>query len=79
MSAYTLRDIDNRGDNGEPYEFTGTADEVCGYIDGPLRGDLIHDRDGTLSEAMRLVTADDLDGANDLLRPMSVHLRRADK
>lgn len=37
---YRLRDIDNRGDDGAPFEFTvPTLTEVVPYVDGPLRGD----------------------------------------
>lgn len=63
---YVLRDIDNRGDDGEPWETTGTLAELSGYVDGPLRGDLRDEaranldpivaemREGRLSEAHRL-------------------------
>lgn len=69
----TLRDIDNR-DGDAPYEFTGTPEQVCGYIDGPLRSDLTEPRDDDLAEAMSAVRSGDLDKANAILRPMAVHL-----
>lgn len=36
----TMRDMDNRGDDGEPYEFTKGVESVVSYLDGPLRRDL---------------------------------------
>lgn len=73
MSAITLRDVDNRDDDGTPYEFTGDTEQVSAYLDGPLRRDL---RDDTrLSEAIRLVRAGEIGGANEILRRMSVYLR----
>ncbi|QDF17512.1 hypothetical protein SEA_PHROSTEDPHLAKE_69 [Gordonia phage PhrostedPhlake] len=43
MSApqWRLRDVDNRGPDGEPHEITGTPDELIAYLDGPVRRDLI--------------------------------------
>lgn len=40
MTMYRLRDVDNRDDEGAPWETTGTLPELAGYIDGPLLGDL---------------------------------------
>lgn len=37
---HTLRDVDNRGPDGEPFETTGTIEQLAAYIDGPLRSDL---------------------------------------
>lgn len=39
-TTYTLRDIDNRDDDGAPWETTATLPELAGYIDGPLLSDL---------------------------------------
>lgn len=72
----TLRDVDNRDDGGAPYEFTGYARKVIGYLDGPLRGD-VHDEDG-LDAAIEYVRAEDIDKANALLSRMSIHLRFTD-
>lgn len=69
----TLRDIDNR-DGDAPYEFTGSAEQVCAYLDGPLRSDLTCNHDDDLAEAMSAVRAGDLDAANAILRPMAVYL-----
>ena len=41
---YVLRDIDNRGDGGEPWETTSsTLSGFIGYVDGPLRSDVTSD------------------------------------
>lgn len=76
MSQITLRDVDNRDDAGAPYEFTGTPEQIVGYLDGPLRGDLLDKGADWLAEAIRLVTLGDLDGANALLNAnAAVYLR----
>ena len=69
----TLRDIDNR-DGDEPYQFTGTTEEVCGYIDGPLRRDLTEPHDDDLADAMDAVRRGDIEAANHVLNHMSVYL-----
>lgn len=69
----TLRDIDNR-DGDEPYQFTGTAEQVCGYIDGPLRRDLTAPHDDDLAGAMEAVRRGEIESANHVLNPMSVYL-----
>lgn len=39
---YRMRDIDNRDDDGTPFEVTApTLAEFIPYVDGPLRGDVI--------------------------------------
>lgn len=42
---YLLRDIDNRDDDGAPYETVGPLEFLAEYIDGPLRSDLTDDAD----------------------------------
>lgn len=38
---YLLRDLDNRGPDGEPFEARARAlSEFVGYVDGPLRSDV---------------------------------------
>ncbi|AWN04179.1 hypothetical protein KNT89_gp66 [Gordonia phage Petra] len=39
-TQWRLRDVDNRGPDGEPYEITGAPDELIAYLDGPVRSDL---------------------------------------
>ena len=39
---YVLRDVDNRDDQGEPWEIAfPTLTGFIGYVDGPLRDDVI--------------------------------------
>ena len=64
-----LRDIDNRGDDGAPYEFTAEPEKVIGYLDGPLRRDLRDPEVAWLGEAIAKVRSGDIDGANALLNP----------
>lgn len=76
---YTLRDIDNRDDDEAPYEFTGTAEQIIGYLNGPLRSDLVATYDTSrLDSAIEAVRTGDLEAANEHLADMAVHLRRAD-
>lgn len=35
-----LQDTDNRGPNGDSWETTGTAEQIIGYLTGPLWNDL---------------------------------------
>jgi hypothetical protein len=71
----TLRDIDNRGDDGAPYEFTGTAEQIIGYLDGPLRRDLRDDSALDIEGAIAAIRRDDLITANGILnRGAAVHL-----
>ena len=37
---WRLRDVDNRGPDGEPHEITGTPTQLIDYLDGPVRSDL---------------------------------------
>lgn len=73
----TLRDIDNRDDDGGPYEFSGTTDQICGYLDGPLRGDLRDASSVDVDSAIAAVRAADLATANKILnRDAGVYLPR---
>ena len=63
----TLRDIANRGDDGAPYEFEGTPDQIIGYLDGPLRRDLRDDSTLDVEGAIAAVRRDDLITANGIL------------
>lgn len=77
LSKITLRDIDNRDGDGTPYEFTGGPEQVVGYIDGAVRGDL---RDPSvqgakLDTAIKLIRAGNLPVANQILnRDFAVYL-----
>lgn len=76
MAEITLRDIDNRDEDGAPYEITVAHESVIGYLDGPLRRDLTDAVFGEdIDEAINHVRAGRLDAANKILNPMSVYLR----
>lgn len=51
MTVHTLRDPDNRGDDGAPYEFTGDADRIAAYLD------MLAERDMRSAEGRAAVTA----------------------
>ena len=76
MADITLRDIDNRDQDGAPFEFTGSADQVIAYIDGALRSDLTEPElhADLLDEAIAHVRAGNLRAANSALNVMSVYL-----
>lgn len=73
--TYTLRDHDNRDDDGAPYETTGTADQIVGYLDGALRADITDREDFPILDAAILaVRADDISRADAELRHFAVRL-----
>ena len=78
---YILRDVDNRDDNGEPYETEPTSlADLAGYIDGPLLADLIDPSGG---DEVRQIAAEIRDGrlsdeAEARLRELGVYIRRAE-
>lgn len=76
----TLRDIDNRDDNGAPYEITTSVESVIGYLDGPLRRDLSDQEIGgpDIDEAIEHLRAGRIDEANALVNHMSVQLSAFD-
>ena len=55
-----LQDIDNRGPDGESWETTGTAEQIIGYLTGPLWSDI--------TPTARLDLREDLDVAVQALR-----------
>ena len=71
-----MRDLDNRDEDGAPYEFTGSLDQVAGYLDGPLRSDLTDPAASAadLDAAIEHVRGGRLASANLLLKPMSIRL-----
>lgn len=72
--SITLRDIDNRDADGAPYEVTTDVESVIGYLDGPLRSDVVADSHADLDEAIEHVRAGRIDVANGLLRSMAIYL-----
>lgn len=78
MTEITLRDVDNRDDAGAPYEFTGTREQIVGYLDGPLRSDLLDKGGDWLAEAIRLVTLGDIASANELTSARAAVYLRAE-
>ena len=43
---YVLRDVENRDDQGEPWEIASpTLTGFIGYVDGPLRDDVLTPKD----------------------------------
>lgn len=72
MAGIILRDIDNRGEDGVPYEFSGDTNQIVGYLDGPLRRDLRDPEAAWLGEAIEHVRSGDLDAANAILNSKAV-------
>ena len=77
---WTLRDIDNRDDSGDPRETTGTAAELADYIEGPLLSDLTDPEDAgeeikDVAARMRAGTWEGYDRR--LLEYAGVYIRRA--
>lgn len=75
----TMRDMDNRGDDGEPYEFTKGIESVVSYLDGPLRQDLSAPDIGgpDIDDAIALLRDGDVEGANARVNHMGVYLSKA--
>lgn len=79
---WILRDIDNRDDSGEPWETTGTAAELAGYIDGPLLDDITDPADAeedlrAIAARMRAGTWEACDRR--LLETLGVYIREGDR
>ena len=74
---YVLRDIDNRGDGGEPWETTSsTLSGFIGYVDGPLRSDVTSDEAReVVDEAIDALRRENFNLAEARLRELGVYLR----
>ena len=78
---YVLRDIDNRDDDGAPYETEPTTlANLAGYIVGALLSDLTDPSDG---DELRRVAAEMREGrlsdeSDARLRELLVYIRKAD-
>lgn len=71
-----LRDIDNRDDQGAPYEVVTTLSKAARYIDGPVRRDLTdaNTHDEELDQAIADLTAENIAAANRILNQFSVYI-----
>jgi hypothetical protein len=76
VAEITLRDVDNRDENGAPYEITVAHESVIGYLDGPLRRDLTEPdlHADLIDAAIEHVRAGRIREANGLLNNMSIYL-----
>ena len=64
MTAWTLRDIDNRDDSGAPYEITDKPKRLVPYLDQAVRRDLTASADeGSLDELIGAFKTSDLAAA----------------
>ncbi|MCT2085055.1 hypothetical protein M3D75_02900 [Microbacterium enclense] len=71
----TLRDYDNRDDDGAHFETTGTPDQIIGYLDGALRSDLTDPDDGAvLDAAITALREGEVDRADAELRHFAVRV-----
>lgn len=76
MTTITLQDLDNRDDEWTRYQFTGTAEKVIGYIDGPVRRDLteVAVSTGLLDSAIEHLRAERFVAAASLLDGFAIRL-----
>lgn len=75
--VYVLRDIDNRDDDGAPWECESpTLAGFIGYVDGPLRSD-ITGQEGldALDEAIDALRREWFPDAEARLRELGVYIR----
>lgn len=73
---YVLRDVDNRGDDGEPWEVRSwTLSGFVSYVDGPLRGDVAGIAAYKVDRAIEALNREDFPTAESLLRELGVYLR----
>ena len=81
MTNYILRDVDNRDEDGAPYETEPTTlADLANYVDGPLISDLTNPSD---ADEVRQIAAEMREGrlsdASDArLRELLVYIRRED-
>lgn len=76
MTTWRMRDLDNRGDDSDPYEIINYPAEIANYVDGPVRSDLTHP-DEAKDLFDRFVTAcknADLDTAQKLGPHFSIYI-----
>lgn len=72
---YVLRDVDNRGDDGEPLEMRSwTLAGFVGYVNGPLRGDVAGISAYKVDRAIEALNREDFPPAESLLCQLGVYL-----
>lgn len=79
-TIYTLRDLDNRGDDDQPFEMRGDLVEIVTYLDGPLRSDLTDPEinGADVDAAIDRLADDQIEEANVILNRMCVYVALAD-
>lgn len=78
MTTLHLQDPDNRDDQGVGFEFTGTIDQVIGYLDGPLRRDVMERSVHFVDYAIALLRARMFTPAFSYARQVGVYLTRSE-
>ncbi|WP_102158717.1 hypothetical protein [Zhihengliuella halotolerans] len=74
---YHLSDPDNRDDQGASYEFTGTADQIVAYLDGPVRADTVESNAyRAINRAITSLRAVDFEAARASARRVGVYLSK---
>ncbi|MBG6083259.1 hypothetical protein [Zhihengliuella flava] len=73
---YRLRDLDNRDENGAPFEFSvPTLTEMIPYVDGPLRSDMTSDEGhGRVDQAIDALRRENFPVAEQRLRECGVYI-----
>lgn len=74
MTLYRMVDMDNRDDDNIPYEFTGDAEKVIRYLDGPVRRDSLPPSIAKLDAAIQALRAGDDSEAYGLAIGLGVYL-----
>lgn len=68
MSTVTLRDVDNRDDDGTPFVLEGTLEQAIAYLDGPVRRDALNGSEYLVDNVIAMLQAGDFYGAANLGR-----------
>lgn len=73
---YVLRDMDNRDDNGEPWETTSpTLAGFIPYIDGPVRDDTTVQGQEKLEKSIDALRRENFPLADAHLRELGIYIR----
>jgi hypothetical protein len=76
---YFLVDPDNRDDNGASFEFTGDAERVIKYLDGPVRRDVREESRFNVDAAIAALRAGSLEAAEPFARNVGVYIHPAER